>query len=360
MTDLLPDVLRERLDALDVPSGDLVAVVREGVARRRRRQRVRAGIAAAAAVAVVGGGLAVLGGADGDAGRGSDFAGVGALDLGDGLRAYADPGVTIHLGGRSFPAGDLDFLDTDAAATPFGVVFFEQGRPFLLGEDGRSEPLVDGPVEAVKDFHPTAKVDSAGPLVAWATATDGVTTLTVRDLETGDDVASTEVDCDGSCADLVVDALDQGVVFVRDGGGTRTFDSATGEWADFAGRRTRVADVRNGVVLYDGPAPTGSGWRLVKGAIDSQLTFDGRYLVAWSARLLPTEPGGSAILLDVPGRDGALSFLTVDTDGSVLVASAVDYPDFTVYDCVLPSGACTSLGPLSTTGGDPLFIGNDM
>jgi hypothetical protein len=36
------------------------------------------------------------------------------------------------------------------------------------------------------------------------------------------------------------------------------------------------------------------------------------------------------------------------------------YPDYTVYDCVLPSGACTELGPLHPVGGDPEFIGNDM
>ena len=60
MTDLLPDVLHERLDALDVPPGDLGAVVREGGALRRRRRRVRAGVATAVSVAVVGAGVASL------------------------------------------------------------------------------------------------------------------------------------------------------------------------------------------------------------------------------------------------------------------------------------------------------------
>ncbi len=32
------------------------------------------------------------------------------------------------------------------------------------------------------------------------------------------------------------------------------------------------------------------------------------------------------------------SFLSLDTDGSVLVAATRDYPRFTVYDCELPSG----------------------
>ena len=50
----------------------------------------------------------------------------------------------------------------------------------------------------------------------------------------------------------------------------------------------------------------------------------------------------------------------MDTDGSMLVAHAKRYPHFTVYDCEVPSGACTELGPLKPTGGDPMFIGNDM
>jgi hypothetical protein len=102
----------------------------------------------------------------------------------------------------------------------------------------------------------------------------------------------------------------------------------------------------------------------VKGAIDAQLTFDGRHVLYWSSHLEPTTPGDAPIDLEVgqarkPGGyvDG---FFAVDTDGSILVAHAKRYPDFTVYDCEVPSGACTELGPLTPTGGDPMFIGVDM
>lgn len=359
MTESLQDLLSTRLDALDAPPGDLAAVVRSGRARRRRR-RTAVGVGVAAAVVAVGAVAApgLLG--PGAPPRATDFAAVGPLDLDEGLRAWADPGRTLHIGGRELSARTYDFLDTDAAATPAGVVFFDAGRPYLLTESGESTALVDGPVTYAEDFHPTAKADSTAARVAYATLGDGQATLTVRDLDAGEDVASTEIAC-GGCGDLVIDALDDGVVFVRDGDGTRTWDSATGEWSDFAGPRTRVADVRNGVVLYDGPAPTASGWELVKGAIDAQLTFDGRHVLYWSTRLLPTGPDDSALILDVPGagKEGA-AFVAIDTDGSVLVAIGARGPETSVYDCEVPSGSCTELATLEFQGGDPMFLGNDM
>lgn len=358
MTDLLPDVLHERLDAVEVPVGDLGAVVREGRARRRRR---RTGVAVAAATVLAAGAVTttlLAGTLLGD--RVPQYAGIGDLDLEQGLRAWSD-GDLVHLGGRDVPVAQLAYLDTDAVATSSGVVYFDRGRPLLLGEDGLTAVLVEGDVESRQGFHPTAKADSTAPWVAYATLRDGTATITVRDLEAEEDVASTEVDC-GSCGDLVIDALDDGVVFVRDDAGTRTWSTATGEWADFAGPRTRVADVRAGVVLYDGPTPTATGWRLVPGAVDSVLTFDGEHQVGWTTRLLPTDPDGSALVLDVPearGKGEPLLFLSLDTDGSVLVAATRDYPRFTVYDCELPSGECEALDTRRFAN-DPAFLGADM
>ena len=125
-----------------------------------------------------------------------------------------------------------------------------------------------------------------------------------------------------------------------------------------------MADVRNGVILYDGPAPDGAAaasYRLVKGAIDAQLTYDGKYVLYWSSRLEPTG-GGRPILLDQgdTGRGPAYGWWAVDTDGSVLTAVPGRGNRSTVYDCALPSGHCTELGPLSTLHGDPMFIGVDM
>jgi hypothetical protein len=112
----LTEMIRERLDALDVPQPDLALVHRRG--HRIRGLRAVA-VASAFVAAVVAIGLVVNqaggGGAD-DGGRGIDP--IGHLDLDQGLRAYAAPGAEIHLGGRAFPAADLEYLDTDAAATP--------------------------------------------------------------------------------------------------------------------------------------------------------------------------------------------------------------------------------------------------
>jgi len=354
--------LEARLAAVDPPPGDVERAKRAGrTIRHRRRVGTGLGVVATSTVVVVAA-LQLTGPGTGSRGD-QGYASLGPLDFSQGARAYADPGGKIHLGGRSFPGKDLEYLDTDAAATSHGVVFFEDGRPMLLGGDGEVSPLVEGPVDSPKGFHPTAKSDSKAPRVAWATALDGVASIAVQDLTSREVVATAELDC-GSCDELVIDAVDDGVVFVRTAQGTRTWDTATDEWSDFAGPATRVADVRNGVVLYDGPAPSADGWTLVKGAIDSQLTFDGRHVLYWSSRLEPTTPGEAPIDLAVgqpqsPG-DYADGFFTVDTDGSILVAHAKRYPRFTVYDCEVPSGECTELGPLTPTGGDPMFIGNDM
>jgi hypothetical protein len=142
------------------------------------------------------------------------YAALGALDFADGARAYADPGGRIYLGGRDFPGKDLDYLDTDAVATSQGVVFFDDGRPMILGADGNVSALVEGALESPDGFHPTAKNDSTAPLVAWATLLDGTATIAVQDLTSREVVASTEVQC-GSCDGLVIDGLDGGVVCRR-------------------------------------------------------------------------------------------------------------------------------------------------
>ena len=148
MTDLdLRESLARHLDPLDVPPAPLGPVLARG---RRRRRRRRGLVAASVAVvlAVSGASAVALRGSD-RAGRGADttpYAAVGALDFSQGARAYADPGRELHLAGRTFPYADLAYLDTEAVATSYGVVFFASGRPMLLGADGEVRPLVDGPV----------------------------------------------------------------------------------------------------------------------------------------------------------------------------------------------------------------------
>lgn len=365
MTTDLRTALVERIDAAEPPPGDLARILHDGAAIRRRRRTVATGTVGLALVVGAGSlGFATM--SDDGSGGGVDtsgYASLGALDFSHGVRAYADPGYEIHLGGRTFPADDLAWLDTDAVATPHGIVFFDAGRPVLLRETGDVVSLDDTAQEAPGGFHPTAKADADGDVVSWATWSEDVATITVRDMATGADLATTDVECgDAACTDVVVDGIDGGVVFVRDADGTRTWDIATEEWSDFAGPKTRVASARNGVVLYDGPAPTTPGeWELVPGAIDAELSFDGRHVLYWSSTLEPVDAGDRPIVIEQGPADGkGFGWWTFDTDGSVLVATGKDYGDFTVYDCEVPSGTCTALGPLDPKGGDPMFIGNDM
>jgi hypothetical protein len=99
----------------------------------------------------------------------------------------------------------------------------------------------------------------------------------------------------------------------------------------------------------------------VKAPIDATLTFDGKYVLDWSSRLRSTDGSPDLVLEQGPTKQYALGFWAVDSDGSVLVARTDgEYPNYLVYDCEAPSGACEELGPLHAAGGDPLFIGADM
>ena len=368
MTELdLRETLERHLDALDVPPAPLGPVVASG-RRRQRRRRAVVGIsvtAVLAAVAVSGVTLVLRD----SGGRGMDdtsqYASLGPLDFSQGARAYADPGRELHLAGRTFPYGDVDYLDTDAVATSYGVVFFDHGRPMLLGTDGEVDALVDGPLDNPKDFHPTAKADSRNPWVVFATRRGNTTTLTVRDLSTEREVASTTIDCIG-CTDLVIDAFDDGVVYLRTDQLIRAWridaDQDADQWETVADGGTRIADVRNGVMLYDGKPPADLGLTRVEAPVDATLTFDGKYVLDWSSRLRSIDGSPDLVLEEGPtGNKGGLAFWAIDSDGSVLVARTDgQYPNFLVYDCEVPSGACEELGPLKTTGGDPLFIGVDM
>lgn len=362
MTNDLRELLHDRLGRLSPPPGDLTAVRRDGRRLRRRRQMGAGG----AALATVAAGTAVVlvlggGGTDPRDDRGLDP--VGQLDFSHGLRAYADPGYVIHLGGREFPADRLEALDTDATATPYGVLYYDDGAPMLLGEDGRSVAIEPG-AETTSETA-SAKVDSKHPWVAYSARLDGRPTIVVRDLEDGSSVGTLDV---GDHDDVAIDALDGGVVFFRDATArTWAWDTATGDEAQVDGPPSEecgdaracaemvVADVRNGVLLYEGERPTGpgaAGYRLVEGAIDATLTYDGRHIVSWSNELESTDRSAPIVL------DQQATFYAVDTDGSILAASLGD--PVMVYDCEVPSGACTELGPLTTRGGDPAFIGVDM
>lgn len=366
--------VRDRLDRVRPPAGDLGAVVARGRAVRRRRTT---GVAVAALVCggVVATGLGSGLGSGLTAPGPQELAPVGQLELEDGLRAFMspDPDGEIWLGGRSFPARDVGYVDTDATATPYGMVFFDHAQQaHLLREDGKAVALAAAPDGSARGFHPSSKVDARLPLVAWTEAGDGQVTVRLYDLRAGETVDSLEVPCDGdeACAGVKVDALDQGLVFVRTAAGTSVWDPAAegeGRWTRLTGPDSRVADARGRRILYTGPAPRpaeGSpidrSWSFTAGQIDAGLSFDGAHLLYWSTTLEPVAPGARAIRLDAPVGD--LPWVTFDTDGSVLVAGGDPEDDLrsVVYDCVLPSGSCERVGDISTASGDPIFVGNDM
>ncbi len=363
----LHDAIADVVDQVTPPPGDLTTVRARGH-RIRRRRRGLAAAAATTAVVAVGAVVGVVVATPDGAGKtdgGQVLDPVGTLDLSAGLRAVGTPdGAEIHLGGRTFSGGELPSdLDTDAVVTDAGVVFYRDSSPYLLDAAGEFTQL-DAAPRGGADVRPTAKAD--GALVAYGLPAEGGMEVVVHDLAADRELARRMVECDGAaCGDLVIDALDDGAVFLRTSTGTVSWDYASDEIEPFTTGATRVADVRNGVVLYDGPqpaTPAAKRYRLVRGAIDAQLTLDGRYVVSWSSRLRPTTPGDPVVVLDQPGAGVGYAFWAIDTDGSVLVA--VPSPrgaTARVFDCPVSDGPCdVVVDELDTMSGDPVFIGVDM
>jgi hypothetical protein len=368
LQDELTRSIAERVHEVPAPVPDLAGVRQRGRALRRRRA---AGVVAAVGMtAAVGGGALALGQtADSQAPTPSEPQPISGLDYSEGLRAFASPDENgeVSLGGRVLSRDDLGELDTEGTATPFGLVYFDGDQQVhLLQEDGTDVTLAPAPSSFPDAYRGSSKADAQRPLVAFTQPGDGRVSLLLHDLEAGRTLHTREVPCDGDdCYEVVVEAVDRGLVFVRTSEGTYVWSpDATGDasWTLLGTGEFRVADARNRHILWSGAAPApGPGspvadWAWTEGAIDAQLSFDGNHVLSWSPKLQPTTPGGSPITLDV---DGAI-FFTFDTDGSVLAAGQAKGQTSVFYDCVLPSGECTEIGTLSSTSGDPVFIGNDM
>ena len=367
----LREILASHLDEVVPPTGDLGTVTRRGRTIRRRRTGglVAASVATVAAVSLTAIQVVTDGGEPGPSGP--HYRTVAAFDVANGLRAFADPAPDgrIHLGDKTYPKKDMDYLDTDAAATPFGMVFFDKDqKPRMLGHDGKVVELGEGPAKAVKGFHPSSKVDSQRPWVSWTENHGTFVRVVVYNLSGRTVVSTRDEPCSGkACAKIKVDGLDGGDAFVRTPEGTFIWQVDDNGWTQLGGPKLRVADVRNGTILWADEAPTMApgSWRYVKGAIDSQLTYDGKNVLYWSNRLESTTPSGRAIQLDAGAKDSG--WFTIDTDGSVLVATVtqeqtIEHPTLKadVFDCEVPSGSCTKIGKIVTQSGDPMFIGDDM
>lgn len=370
----LREILASHLDDIVPPTGDLSAVNRRGRAVRRRRN---GGLVAAVSAMVVTLGLttAQLTGDSGpggsDRGPSSHYMTLASFDVGNGLRAFADPSPDgrINLGDKSYSRKNMEYLDTDASATPYGMVFFDRDqKPRLLGQDGKVVVLGDGPSAPVNGFHPSSRVDSQRPWVAWTENHGPLVRVVVYDLGLRAVVSTREVPCGAAtCSKVKVDGLDDGIAFLRTPAGTYMWTVDVGDWAQLGGPQLRVADVRNGTILWADEAPTlpADGWRYVEAPIDAQLTFDGESILYWSNRLEPVTPGGKSIQLSAGARDRG--WYTIDTDGSILVAMTTKERtpadpslEADVFDCEVPSGSCTKIGSIDTEGGDPMFIGSDM
>lgn len=208
-------------------------------------------------------------------------------------------------------------------ATQEGLVFFDRaGQAHLLAQDGTDRTLAPAPTELDGSVRLSAKADARLPLVAFTQPNAAGVTVRLHELDTGRTVETMLVPCAGlfsSFEDVRVDGVDRGLVFVRTGEGTFVWDPGSRgqrRWTLLGNGDFRVADVRNGRVLWSGAPPTPApdspvvDWEFTHGQIDAQLSYDGRHVL--------------------------------------------------YLDCELSTGACERIGAVSTKSGDPMFIGNDM
>ncbi|MGH3503165.1 MAG: hypothetical protein ACRDQA_20060 [Nocardioidaceae bacterium] len=371
---LVSTAIRDKADAAVPPPPDLKRITSRG----RRRSRMRTGAVGVVALAVIAPLAAVayetvpgLGRDSGSPAASPVIDGVGRLNFGGGLRLWSNQGGTsIHVGDKDIPVARVSNIGTQATGTSYGLVYFAQQRPYLLERSGNSVPLSAKPT-ADEHSRPHAEVDAQRPLMATSTFHDGAVRLRLYNLQQRRAVDSFQVPCssDADCSAAKVVAVDQGLVFVRTEAGsyvwdhTRPGDSA---WTQVTGPKSKVVAVRNKTILHTGPKPAhppvGSGspidrsWSYTKGAIDAQLSTNGKWVLSWSNTLKPTSGHGAAIRLDLP--DDYIN-ATFDTDGSVLAVVAGGHGGYPVYDCMIPSGRCVQVSQ-TKTGGEPVLVGNDM
>lgn len=368
LEDQVAEVIADRAGRVEVSPPDVAEVVRRGQLRQRRRRVVRDGVAALVVVAVAATALTHVRGdrPGGPAGPGEpeQLRPVGALELDDGLRAVASPDGGLLLGGRTVPAQGAPDLDTAATATPYGMVFFDSaGHARLLDGAGEFVDLGGPAAPAPAGYRPTSGADATRPWVAFTLpASDGVTVV-LHDLAEDRRVAELQLDC-GGCDGVGVDAVDRGLVFLRDGGRSVVWDvTALGsdrEVTELGSGDFRLADARGGRLLWSGAPPVPgadspvAGWPTIEGPVDARLSFDGGHVLDWSNVLQPTTAGGRPVRLDVQAV-----FYAFDTDGSVLAAT-LEGEQSTVHDCEVPSGRCVVVGTVPTASGDPVFLGADQ
>lgn len=343
----LAQALRDRVDAVDVPDGDLDRVRADGT-RLRRRRTTTAVVASAAVVAAVAAVALQVGGSDPRSDDRIDPAGPSG-----GMRFYGDVRDEFSLGGHDLTLPVSIDSGDEGEPTTYGLVFYSRGVPLIIDPAGEVTTVVPGATEYV-DVDPwtTARADARKPWVAVNAQVDGERMVVVQDLSSGEEVGSLPVTDDSQIL-----ALDQGVVFLGSDDGTTTWDVASGLEMDLAGPRTEVHDVRNGVIAYSGRAPLGpaaNGRSLVPTEGPQKLTLDGAY-VTDDGRVLQSTDGGAPVVLALP-EDLDTSTVTkrIDTDGSVL-ANVLVFEDgiaSQLFDCGYPSGPCELLETFADDAGE--------
>ncbi len=283
MTDRLSQLLHDEADDLLVPPAPAHDVLTRGRGLRTRH-RIATGAAALAVLALVGTGVAIVTGGDGD--RGVDP--VAPPRSGPDLGAVFSIGSEVYLDGGAVHAS----IDDDAVKSLFytsaGVLVRHGDNPYSDGGGRQRFSLVtpNGSVRPVsvdteEAYHST---DPTQPILVWAETVQGEVQVVVWDLVRDREVSRTPVP--GARSDFLplsvsgdrvwLQAGEQGfVVDWRTGkvhpadAGLDLGDVAGGHAAVTTEDRSTVVDVATGEVLLDVEPHGGYSWL--------QLSPDGRF-----------------------------------------------------------------------------------
>ena len=241
------------------------------------------------------------------------------------------------------PAAGFEGLDTDAAATPGGVVYYDAGRPMLLDLDGEIHPWSPDAVDrsaATSTRRP--RPTRPRPRSPWPSLRDGEPRILVVDTETGRCVDAIDFVCDGlrrrdRCVRRRCGVLPRRRRHQRcgtstgtspapsPGRGRRSPTSATASCSTTAPCRSPSR------ASASATTPSSAGRSTPSSPTTVPTCSPGR--APWS------RPGrGEPLQLSVTERDSASQW-TVDTDGSILVASRAGSAT-RVDDCDPVTGAC--------------------
>ncbi|MDN5855714.1 MAG: hypothetical protein L0K86_23305 [Actinomycetia bacterium] len=305
---------------------------------------------------------------------------VGATDDG---ADYITWSKRVHLDGHTYKAKHAggETLGMSALTSAGFIYFGSDNLPHLIDRDGVERSIGD----PGKVWSMAGSADHR--YAAWTTnVRRGRLTVSLFDAEAGKVTAQRTIDCGSRVPDVnqceYATVVADGVVYLtatsKQGPATVGWDPSlpkpdqvyqvTDPGTQLTGAAAKTVLVTGKGAVYDRDGdPVGDDWTVVPVKFDGSdvttvLTANGRWRFTFSGEgVTPSEDTLSAVNIDTgesvelvaPAYD-----VRIDDDGSVLVmTSGNNSTDQAIFDCVLPSGECSTV--VDDIGRSDAFAGSD-